>query len=144
VEQKDLFEASADRLPYVECFPYGRKGPKAAVCWKNNIKSYPLKFFKGIKVELDLIYFDFNGHEKSVQPQGETADTILRNAEKILSENKMPPAQCRVVQNSSDKAAKLMRGYGLVASSIYRQSSKKSPLLELLSRTPYPLFLCWQ
>ncbi|MEE8480599.1 MAG: hypothetical protein V3T59_05095, partial [Desulfobacterales bacterium] len=103
-----------------------------------------LKFFKGIKVELDLIYFDFNGHEKSVQPQGETADTILRNAEKILSENKMPPAQCRVVQNSSDKAAKLMRGYGLVASSIYRQSSKKSPLLELLSRTPYPLFLCWQ
>jgi hypothetical protein len=56
----------------------------------------------------------------------------------------MPPANCRVVQNSSDKAAELMRGYGLVASSIYRQTSKKSPLLELLSRTPYPLLLCWQ
>jgi hypothetical protein len=41
VEQKDLFEASADRLPYVECSPRGRTGPKAAVCWKNNINSYP-------------------------------------------------------------------------------------------------------
>jgi hypothetical protein len=103
-----------------------------------------LKFFKGVEVELDLIYCDFNEHAKSVQPKGEDADTILRNAEKILSENEIPPAHCRVVQNSSDKAAELMRGYGLVASSIYRQTSKKSPLLELLSRTPYPLFLCWQ
>jgi hypothetical protein len=56
----------------------------------------------------------------------------------------MPPADCRVIQNSSDNAAELMLGYGLVASSIYRQTIKKSPLLELLSRTPYPLFLCWQ
>ena len=103
-----------------------------------------LKFFKGGKVELDLIYCDFNRHEKSVRSKGEDPDTILRNAEKILSENEMPPAQCRVVQNSSDNAAELMQGYGLVASSIYRQTSKKSPLLELLSRTPYPLLLCWQ
>ncbi len=103
-----------------------------------------LKFFKGVKIELDLLYCDFNGHEKSVRPKGEDSDTILRNADKILSENGMPSAQCRVVQNSSDKAAELMRGYGLVTSSIYRQTSKKSPLLELLSRTPYPLLLCWQ
>lgn len=103
-----------------------------------------MKFFKGVNVELDLIYCDFNGHEKSIQPKGEDADTILRDAEKILSENEMPPAHCRIVQNSPDKAAELMRGYGLVASSIYRQTSKKSPLLELLSRTPYPLLLCWQ
>ncbi|UCD35656.1 MAG: hypothetical protein JSU90_02145, partial [Nitrospiraceae bacterium] len=41
MEQKDLFEASADRLPYVECSPGGRKGPVAAACRKNNIKSYP-------------------------------------------------------------------------------------------------------
>lgn len=103
-----------------------------------------LKFFKGVTVEVDLIYCDFNGHAKSGRPKGEDADTILRNAEKILSENEMPPAHFRVVQNSSDKAAELMRGYGLVASSIYRQTNKKSPLLKLLSRTPYPLFLCWQ
>ena len=103
-----------------------------------------LKFFKGVKVGIDLIYCDFNAHAKSVRPKGEDADTILRNAEKILSENEMPPAHCRVVQNSPDKAAELMQSYGLVASSIYRQTSQKSPLLELLSRTPYPLFLCWQ
>jgi hypothetical protein len=103
-----------------------------------------LKFFKGVNVELDLIYFDFNRREKSVQSKGEDPDTILRNAEKILSENEMPPAQCRVVQNSSNKAAELIQGYGLVASSIYRQTGKRGPLLELLSRTPYPLLLCWQ
>jgi hypothetical protein len=33
----------------VECFPYGRKGPKAAVCWKNNIKSYPTWIIGGRK-----------------------------------------------------------------------------------------------
>jgi hypothetical protein len=103
-----------------------------------------IKLFKGVKVELDLVYCDFAGHTKSARPKGEDAGTILQNAEKILSENEMPPAQSHVVEKSSDKAAEFIRGYGLVASSIYRQTRKKSPLLELLSRTPYPLLLCWQ
>jgi hypothetical protein len=41
VEQKALFEASVDRLPYVECSPNGRNNPQAAVCVRNNIESYP-------------------------------------------------------------------------------------------------------
>jgi hypothetical protein len=41
VEQKDLFEASAHRLPYVECSPNGRNAPQASVCRTKNIKSYP-------------------------------------------------------------------------------------------------------
>jgi hypothetical protein len=41
VEQKDLFEASAHRLPYVECSPNGRNAPQASVCRKKNIGSYP-------------------------------------------------------------------------------------------------------
>lgn len=103
-----------------------------------------LKFFKGSPVELDLIYCHFDGHAKSPRSKGENADTMLRNAEKILTEHDVKPAQCRVVQTSANKAAEFMRGYGLVVSSIYRQTSKKSPLLELLSRMPYPLLLCWQ
>jgi hypothetical protein len=51
VEQKDLFEASADRLPYVECSPKGRGGPTAAVCRKNNIKTYPTWFIGGQRHE---------------------------------------------------------------------------------------------
>ncbi|MBT4290086.1 MAG: hypothetical protein HOD92_22405 [Deltaproteobacteria bacterium] len=41
MEQKDLFEASAKRLPYVECSPDGRSGSKASVCIENDINSYP-------------------------------------------------------------------------------------------------------
>jgi len=49
MEQKDLFGASADRLPYVECSPQGRGGPKAPVCIKEKIKSYPTWFIRGQK-----------------------------------------------------------------------------------------------
>jgi hypothetical protein len=41
MEQKDLFEASAHRLPYVECSPNGRQAPLASVCIFNNVKSFP-------------------------------------------------------------------------------------------------------
>ncbi len=47
MEQKDLFEASVDRLPYVECSPNGRGGSKAVVCVKEKINSYPTWFIKG-------------------------------------------------------------------------------------------------
>jgi len=51
MEQKDLFEASADRLPYVECSPRGRGGTKASVCIKEKITSYPTWFINGTKHE---------------------------------------------------------------------------------------------
>ena len=40
-EQKELFEASAGRLPYVECTPNGRKGARNFACTANNIQDYP-------------------------------------------------------------------------------------------------------
>jgi hypothetical protein len=51
VEQKDLFEASARRLPYVECSPKGRGNPKAPECVREKIKSYPTWFIKGERYE---------------------------------------------------------------------------------------------
>jgi hypothetical protein len=51
VEQKDLFEASADRIPYVECSPEGRSRPKATECVKKKIKSYPTWFIGGQRHE---------------------------------------------------------------------------------------------
>lgn len=109
-----------------------------------NLLSTFLKFFKGVPVELDLVYCHFNGFKKQDHPQSENPDTILQNAEKILSENEMTPAQSRIVEFSLDKTNESIRGYGLVVTPVYRQSGKKNPLLELLSRTPYPLFLCRQ
>jgi uncharacterized membrane protein len=40
-EQKEMFEASADRLPYVECTPNGRNGTLNFTCVANEVKDYP-------------------------------------------------------------------------------------------------------
>jgi uncharacterized membrane protein len=40
-KQKALFEASVDRLPYVECTPDGRNGVHNFDCVANDIKDYP-------------------------------------------------------------------------------------------------------
>ena len=40
-EQKALFAASVERLPYVECTPAGRGGPLAAACAVQNVRQYP-------------------------------------------------------------------------------------------------------
>jgi uncharacterized membrane protein len=46
-EQKALFEASAHRLPYVECTPEGRRGVRNLACVKNDIKDYPTWIIDG-------------------------------------------------------------------------------------------------
>jgi len=51
VEQKDLFEASARRLPYVECTPGGRGKPRAPECIREKITSYPTWFIRGRRYE---------------------------------------------------------------------------------------------
>jgi len=40
-EQRRLFGASADRLPYVECSPDGRRSTVAFACVSNEIRAYP-------------------------------------------------------------------------------------------------------
>jgi len=40
-KQKALFEASVERLPYVECTPDGRNGVRNFECVANDIKDYP-------------------------------------------------------------------------------------------------------
>jgi len=46
-EQKALFEASAERLPYVECTPNGRNGLRNFACIKNDIKEFPTWIIDG-------------------------------------------------------------------------------------------------
>jgi thiol-disulfide isomerase/thioredoxin len=46
-EQKRLFGASVDRLPYVECSPAGPNGPQSFSCRQAGIQSYPTWFVNG-------------------------------------------------------------------------------------------------
>jgi len=46
-QQKALFEASADRLPYVECTPEGRGGVVNFACVANNVNDYPTWIVQG-------------------------------------------------------------------------------------------------
>ncbi|MBM4264134.1 MAG: vitamin K epoxide reductase family protein [Deltaproteobacteria bacterium] len=46
-DQKEMFGASAKRLPYVECSPAGPKGPVAEACKTAGVQSYPTWVIKG-------------------------------------------------------------------------------------------------
>lgn len=46
-QQKALFEASVDRLPYVECTPNGRNGVLNFACVANDINDYPTWIIDG-------------------------------------------------------------------------------------------------
>ncbi len=46
-DQKNLFAASEERLPYVECSPAGRNGPVATTCISNRISNYPTWIIEG-------------------------------------------------------------------------------------------------
>lgn len=46
-EQKEMFEASAHRLPYVECTPDGRNGAINFACVANEVKDYPTWIIDG-------------------------------------------------------------------------------------------------
>ncbi len=46
-EQKRLFGASSERLPYVECSPGGRTGPLAMACVEQDIQGYPTWIVRG-------------------------------------------------------------------------------------------------
>ncbi len=46
-KQKDLFEASAFRLPYVECSPGGPNAPQAPICTIKGIENYPTWVIRG-------------------------------------------------------------------------------------------------
>ena len=66
-EQKALFTASVDRLPYVECTPEGRGGPRSVDCLTRNIQDYPTWIIDGerytgvVSVERLARVSNFNG-----------------------------------------------------------------------------------
>lgn len=49
-KQKELFQASAERLPYVECSPHGRGTPQSTTCQSLQIADYPTWIIRGQRV----------------------------------------------------------------------------------------------
>ncbi|HEY1268102.1 MAG TPA: vitamin K epoxide reductase family protein [Candidatus Binatia bacterium] len=50
-EQKNIFGAAADRLPYVECSAEGPRGPETPVCHQMQIVNYPTWIINGRRYE---------------------------------------------------------------------------------------------
>ncbi len=50
-KQKEMFGASAHRLPYTECSPGGRRAPQAPQCKAARIRSYPTWVINGLRYE---------------------------------------------------------------------------------------------
>ena len=77
-EQKELFTASVERLPYIECTPQGRGGPRAVDCLTRNIEQYPTWIIDGqrhtgvVSVERlgRLSNFDLDATAQDTAPEG--------------------------------------------------------------------------
>ncbi|MGH7829312.1 MAG: vitamin K epoxide reductase family protein, partial [Candidatus Binatia bacterium] len=50
-DQKEIFGASADRLPYVECSPGGQRSTRAPACEEAGVRVYPTWIINGRSYE---------------------------------------------------------------------------------------------
>jgi uncharacterized membrane protein/Zn ribbon nucleic-acid-binding protein len=71
-QQKALFEASADRLPYVECTPNGRSGARDLACVANDVKDYPTWIIDGRRYT-GVVPVDELAHMSGFQWSADTA-----------------------------------------------------------------------
>jgi uncharacterized membrane protein len=74
--QKELFGRSAERLPYVECSPFGPKGAMSFTCISAGVSAYPTWIIRG-KPYTEVMQpeelarrsgFDWNGFDKRKEP----------------------------------------------------------------------------
>ena len=103
-----------------------------------------LKIFKKTTIELDLMHYQFGESAAAIPDDNESPDTILQNAKEILMEAGWQTGETRSFRGLPEEMSELFRDYGLVISSFRRGLSKKSLLLEFLSRIPSPILLFWQ
>ena len=78
------------------------------------------------------------------EPVFEEADELLTNANNMLAEASRSPLEVKTLRDVPAKIADSLQDYALVVSCVPRQMAKKSPMLELLSKVPSAVLLCWQ
>jgi nucleotide-binding universal stress UspA family protein len=122
---------------------------RAALIVRSEIESKKLismflKIFKDSKLELDLIYCEFQEPgQLSVNANKETNET-LRAVKEMLTEIQRPPKNCLTIQGAPEEIGDALRDYGLLACPIHHTISKKSTWFQLLSHIPSPILICWQ
>lgn len=102
------------------------------------------KIFKTASIALDLMHYQFKASAAASPDTDENVDAILHSSSEILMEAGWRAEQTRSFQGSPEEMGELLRDYGLVISPFRRTLTKNSLLLELLSRIPSPILLCWQ
>ena len=103
-----------------------------------------LKIFSGAKLNLDLIYCEFQESGKFSSKGRADANGTLNAVENILIEQNWHPEDCRTLQGSPEEIGDVLRNYGLVASPLHHSISKKSNWFQLLSHIPSPILILWQ
>ena len=103
-----------------------------------------LKIFKDSKLELDLIFCEFQeSGQQSINANKDINET-LNAAKEMLVENQRPPEKCFTIQGAPEEIGDTLRDYGLIACPIHHTISKKSTWFQLLGHIPSPILICWQ
>jgi len=90
------------------------------------------------EIDFDLCVYSLDEFSQELQPED-----IIQKATKILAENGLTPQRSFTLLTAPEKAALSLQEYGMIASAVDRNSTRKSPLIEVLARVSCPLLLCW-
>ena len=112
-----------------------------------------LKLFGGAAVEYDLFHITLQkpGRLSAMKDDRDTerpfsgmSDEILTHATDMLVKAGGSPRETKTLKDVPAGIADSLQDYSLVVSCISRQMFRKGPLLEVLSRVPSAVLLCWQ
>jgi hypothetical protein len=99
--------------------------------------------FRVIHQKPGRLSFKKKAPESSNSALGRT-DEFLAKANNVLEETGRHPLTVKTVRDTPAGIAETLQDYGLVVTGIPRQMAKNSPMLEVLSRVPSAVLLCWQ
>lgn len=111
------------------------------------------KILEGSGLKFDLVHvklhkpgrLSFNKETEDKEPSIENeTDEAIAAAGEMLAQAGWIPEKTRVIRDIPTMIANSLQDFGLVVSCLPRHVSKKNLMLELLSRIPSAVLLCWQ
>ncbi len=111
------------------------------------------KLFEGAQLKFDLLHMILQkpgrlSFKKDAQdaasPVSGKKSSILTKTNNMLTEAGRPPSEVKTMRDVPSGIADSLQDYGLVMACLTRQPARKSPMLEVLSRVPSAVLLCWQ
>ncbi|WP_432734863.1 universal stress protein [Maridesulfovibrio sp. FT414] len=90
------------------------------------------------KIDFDLCVYSLDDFSHELQPED-----IIGKAKALLAKRGQVPKRAFTLLTAPEKAALEFHEYGMIVSAVDRNSTRKSPLVEVLARVSCPLLLCW-